>query len=107
MAVLPKNQETIGLLDRWLSPDERYTMTEIMLGDFREPAADATAPEEAVEPDDRSARRRERRETEREARRQTSAETRETSAWFIIGTSVLFELGLLTLGAWIFARRDF
>jgi len=108
MAVLPKNQETIGLLDRWLAPDDEYTMTEIMLGDFREPSGGDSSPEASeVEEDDRAARRRDRRETARAATRRTSAEARETSAWFIIGTSLLFEAGLLALGAWIFARRDF
>ena len=64
MAVLPKNQQTIGLLDRWLAPDTRYPMTEIMLGEYREEEPSAPPPpiEETEEPtgeESREARREE------------------------------------------------
>ena len=112
MAVLPKNQQTIGLLDRWLAPDSRYTMTEIMLGEYREEEPSAPQPpiEETEEPtgeESREARREERRETQRESTRRELGEDRETSAWFIIGSSLAFEAAILALAAFIFARRDF
>ena len=112
MAVLPKNQQTIGLLDRWLAPDSRYTMTEIMLGEYREDEPGAPPPpiEETEEPtgeESREARREERRETQRESTRRELGEDRETSAWFIIGSSLAFEAAILALAAFIFARRDF
>lgn len=112
MAVLPKNQQTIGLLDRWLAPDSRYTMTEIMLGEYREEEPSAPPPpiEETEEPtgeQSREARREERRETQRESTRRELGEDRETSAWFIIGSSLAFEAAILALAAFIFARRDF
>ena len=112
MAVLPKNQQTIGLLDRWLAPDSRYTMTEIMLGEYREEEPSAPPPpiEETEEPtgeESREARREERRETQRESTRRELGEDRETSAWFIIGSSLAFEAAILALAAFIFARRDF
>ena len=112
MAVLPKNQQTIGLLDRWLAPDSRYTMTEIMLGEYREdePSTPPPAIEDGDEPSEeesRAARREERRATQRESARRALGEDRETSAWFIIGTSLAFEAFVLGLAALIFARRDF
>ena len=112
MAVLPKNQQTIGLLDRWLAPDSRYTMTEIMLGEYREdePGAPPPPSDEAEEPtgeESREARREERRATQRESARRELGENRETSAWFIIGSSLAFEAAILALAAFIFARRDF
>lgn len=113
MTVLPKNQQTIGLLDRWLAPDSRYTMTEIMLGEYREegePAPPPSPEEEFVEPTEEQARedrRRDRREAAREGSRRLSEDERETSAWFIIGSSLAFEAVILGLAAFIFARRDF
>ncbi len=112
MAVLPKNQQTIGLLDRWLAPDSRYTMTEIMLGEYREDEPSTPPPaiedgDELSEEESRAARREERRATQRESARRALGEDRETSAWFIIGTSLAFEAFVLGLAALIFARRDF
>jgi ABC-type transport system involved in multi-copper enzyme maturation permease subunit len=110
MAVLPKNQQTIGLLDRWLAPDSRYTMTEIMLGEYREEEASESPPaelEEAGDGDDREARRAERRADRRESARRELGEDRETSPWFIVGSSLAFEAVILGLAAFIFARRDF
>jgi len=114
MAVLPKNQETIGLLDRWLAPDARYTFTELMLGDYREDPKPAEPPaaegDEAAEPSpdsDRERRRAERRDVDREATRRVESDLRSTSALFIVGTSLAFEAVILALAAWIFARRDF
>jgi hypothetical protein len=34
-------------------------------------------------------------------------ELRSRSLWYVIGTSLLFELVLLSVAAWIFCRRDF
>lgn len=113
MAVLPKNQQTIALLDRWLAPDSRYTMTEIMLGEYREEGDSAPPPSpeqelsEPTEEQSREDRRRDRREAEREGMRRLSEDERSTSAWFIIGTSLAFEAAILGLAALIFARRDF
>lgn len=122
MAILPKNQATIALLDRWLLPDSRYTMTEIMLGEYREVPEEGvsnaeTSPSAAERPgegEDASsaaespeAGREERRAMRREAARRDLADKRETSEWYIIGSSLAFEAFLLGLAAWIFARRDF
>lgn len=89
MAILPKNQETIALIERWIQPDQQYTMTEVMLGDFRQ----EQPPEE--------------RDADAEGARRVDAERRETSAAWIIGSSLAFELVILGLACWIFVRRDF
>ncbi|MGA1045468.1 MAG: hypothetical protein ACO3ZY_09730, partial [Phycisphaerales bacterium] len=57
--------------------------------------------------DDREARRAERRADRRESARRELGEERETSAWFIVGSSLAFEAVILGLAAFIFARRDF
>lgn len=85
--VLPKTQETIGLLGRGLiSADEAQRFG---------PRPAAAEEDEEVEVDDpRLAQR-------------IEGEMRERSLWWIIGTSLLFEAAVLGFGAWRFCRRDF
>ena len=90
MAVLPKNQETIGLLDRWLSPDARYSMSEVMLGEYRDESSGAA-----------------REDSEAESARRLEQAVRATSPWWIIGSSLAFEAVLLGVACVVFVRRDF
>lgn len=126
LAVLPKNQETIGLLDRWIRADTPYTLAEIFGGQVPqdEPAPAEPAPRESEEQpesaelpldeagggdDDES--RRERFERQQEVQRQAAERVQEDldarSPWFIIGTSLGFEAVLLLAAGWIFVRRDY
>lgn len=89
MAILPKNQQTIALIERWIESGQQYTMTEVMLGDYRE--------EERPES----------RDADTEAKLRRDAAERETSAAWIIGSSLAFELAILGIACVIFVRRDF
>ena len=111
MYFLPKNQETIDLLDRWLTLENEYTFADILVGNVPSGSGDAPAPRSRRRGPDRN----DQTEDERQERREMEAETfdelqedyRSRSAWQIIGTSLLFELCLLAISCWIFVRRDF
>ncbi len=87
--LLPKTQETTGLLDRWLISKEDKAL-------FGGPPEDKPRDEFATfgRPD---------REV---ALRLEEAVRGRTTTW-IIGTSLLFQGFILAISAWIFSRRDF
>jgi hypothetical protein len=87
--LLPKTQETTGLLDRWLISEEDKS-------NFTQPRDESPSDEFALfgRPDLEVARRFE------EA-------VRGRSTTWIIGTSLLFQGFILAISAWIFSRRDF
>ncbi len=122
MAVLPKNQETIALLDRWLIRDANMTMQDIVLGSMNlppeeEPNETPEQPDPGAEPEasaeqpettaDRRGRHEEMTRTQIEAAKREEKERREKPAAFIIGTSLGFEIVILAVACFIFARRDF
>ncbi|HRP63614.1 MAG TPA: ABC transporter permease [Phycisphaerales bacterium] len=77
--LLPKTTETIGLVDRKLvNMDEIRHMTD-------------ETPQSDME----------------RAQMEFVEEVRDRSPWWIIGTSLLFEVFVLVLAGWIFSRRDF
>jgi len=78
--VLPKTGETIGLLERWL----------VRL---------AHLPEQPP--------RGERERAIFESQQEIVQALQQRSPWWIVGTSLGFELVVLTLAAWVFCRRDF
>ncbi|MEO1278328.1 MAG: ABC transporter permease subunit [Planctomycetota bacterium] len=80
--VLPKTQETIGLLERWTVDQEELRSLAGM-------------------PDDEEDR------AEREAQDATADAIGNRPLWWILGTSFLFEALVLGLAALIFKRRDF
>lgn len=91
--VVPKTRETINLLDRVLFRDkELQDMAQ------QQQAATATAPEFPR-------RRGGSRVMQRQEEQMLAA--RERPVWWIIGTSLLFEIACLALAAWIFCTRDF
>lgn len=81
--VLPKTAETIALLERWLI-DAAGIDEETLANQEQQnqPFSD-------------------------ESLREVADELRERSVWWIVGTSVLFQIGVLGLAGWIFVRRDF
>lgn len=96
--VLPKTQETIGLLERHLLTDadrrllnrqENYKAT----GNVEPPPDDDS--------DDANLRR------TQIAAAEADKAFRERPVWWIVGTSLGFEAVILGISCWIFARRDF
>lgn len=87
---LPKTQETISLLDRWLlSPEDSALFSP---GSDRPPADDGDTDFGHEDP---------------EFARRVEGEVRaRTTAW-ILGTSLVFEAVVLAIAGWIFCRRDF
>jgi len=89
--VLPKTNETINLLRRWL----------IDLADLPD------LNEQAAEVDAQDSERRGRGGPDPEASMRAAEELDSRSPWWIIGTSLGFEAVVLLLAGWVFARRDF
>lgn len=83
--VLPKTAETVGLLERWL----------IDMAELPETSSNSSQNTNGPSIDDP------------EVQRQFADEIRSRSVWWILGTSVVFELVILSLAAWVFMRRDF
>lgn len=80
--LLPKTTDTVNLLQRYIKVqgDEEFSLVQL-IGIM---AGDGPEPDEEVE-----------------------AAMKRHSPAFIIGSSLAFELVILSLGAWIFVRRDF
>jgi ABC-type transport system involved in multi-copper enzyme maturation permease subunit len=87
---LPKTGATKRLLTRALEGDAPVTFTDLMTGNF-----------------DSSSRRNSTPDVERETTLRIEAEERSVPAWWILGTSVAFELVILTFAAFVFIRRDY
>jgi hypothetical protein len=86
---VPKTRETTNLLDRVLFSDKDLQAATRSADSSANPEADFRV---------RSTRRRERAFLD---------PTRGRSAWWVVGTSLLFEAFVLSLAAWIFCRRDY
>lgn len=91
--VLPKTSETIGLLDRHLLSQEDLKL-------FQDQRS------EPVEEDLDAPPRRRGRNMERGAER-AEAVIRARSVWWVAGTSVVFEVVMLSIACIVFVRRDF
>jgi len=88
-SLLPKTQETTGLLDRWLvSKEDKALFGQPREDEPREEFARFGRPDREV------------------ALRLEEAVRGRTTAW-VIGTSLLFQGFVLAISAWIFSRRDF
>ncbi len=97
---LPKIAATKGLLTRALEGDSSVTFTDILTGDF-----DSTGQQNSRA--DSFSQGNSRASNEREKRLRIEAEERSVSAWWILGTSVAFELVILIFAAIVFIRRDY
>ena len=89
MTVLPKTGETIQLLERWT----------IDLAELPQNENDTTRPLVNDEGDFRP--------DEQRLAEDIQQAKRDRSVWWILGTSVIFELVLVLIGGWLFWRRDF
>lgn len=94
--VLPKTAETIGLLDRWLLPDEEMAAAR----------ARAEAAERADDDGDEQTDAEEAREQGMDPEA-VAAELRSRPVWWVVGTSLAFEAFVLLIAGWRFVRRDY
>lgn len=92
-AVLPKTEQTINLLDRWLREDTDVNIMDIFSGNIRQNPQGEYVPRES--------------DREREVFVQTQEEYEAKSAWYIIGSSLAFEAVVLAIACVIFVRRDY
>ncbi|MHC4102810.1 MAG: ABC transporter permease [Planctomycetota bacterium] len=90
MTVLPKNAQTVALLSRWLKDPEGFSITGMMRGDM---TGRGTGMMES--------------QTDVEMTRRLEKELESISSWYIIGTSLGFEVVVLFGACLIFVRRDF
>lgn len=107
-APLPKTSETTGLLDRYLiTQDDLGLLRKFDERDQNAEDEDVDLPSNndprSLTPEQRRARRNEHRTTE------AAVEDvfRSRSLWWILGTSIAFEVGVMGIACWIFARKDF
>ena len=91
--VLPKTSETIGLLDRYLSREGDINLMELLSGNVQR---DASGGYRTVGGDEDS-----------RMMRRVRAEYDSRSHWYVIGTSLIFEMVVLCGACWIFVRRDY
>jgi len=94
LAVLPKNKETLGLLDRWLAKEDELTFIDLMFSLGNNKRGPAAAQDK-------------RRDREFQKLKRMEESYQERTPWFIIGTSLAFEAVVLGLACFIFVRRDF
>jgi hypothetical protein len=108
LAISPKNSQTIGLLDRWLSDPDGFDIGAIMNGDMRAFEGEYAYEEgslevEEIEEFDRTTRGARDRETMRRMRKEYESH----SLWYVVGTSLLFEGFILGIASIYFCRKDF
>jgi len=90
MTIMPKNAQTVALLSRWLKDPEGFSIVGMMRGDMTGFGTGALE-----------------NQTEVEMTRRLERELESISPWYIIGTSLGFELVVLAGACLIFVRRDF
>jgi ABC-type transport system involved in multi-copper enzyme maturation permease subunit len=116
--LMPKTRETINLMDRYLFSDESLRrMVQAQEASDTEPGQEEL-PEEnsaaiagtmpATVPASMTAEQQRVNQAEGlDMFVQMMDPTRDRSAWWVVGTSILFEALVLSLAAWIFVRRDY
>ncbi len=112
LVVLPKNQQTIGLLDRWIRAGTNTTLDQIFepqtvggKGKQFDPEDIDSTVENAPEDFDSNFERQQQLQIEAGKKQREKYDAQ--SPWFIIGTSLGFEAVLILLAGWIFTRRDY
>jgi hypothetical protein len=92
-AIFPKTGETVGLLDRWLKRDTDVNMLDILAGNVTRDASGAFVTVD--------------RSRERETQRRMEESYVSRPVWYVVGTSLIFEVVVLSAACVIFVRRDF
>ena len=90
MTVLPKNAQTVALLSRWLKDPDGFSISGMMRGEMTGRGTGVMD-----------------NQTDVELTRRLEDELESISPWYIIGTSLGFELVVLSGACLIFVRRDF
>jgi hypothetical protein len=90
--VTPKTTDTLGLLDRYIFPTEQEASYAA--------GVDPDRSNNQLDPDDPRA------DTMAGARK-TVEDLRSRSPWWIVGTSLAFEVVIVGWAMWIFCRRDY
>ncbi|MHC4428483.1 MAG: hypothetical protein ACYS0D_07740 [Planctomycetota bacterium] len=90
---LPKTSETVNLLDRYLRRDTDVNIMDIFTG--------------SVVPDEDGGFSTRDTSTDRELQRRLTEELYSRSLWYVLGTSLLFEVVVLAGACTVFVRRDF
>lgn len=96
--ILPKTQETTGLVSRWLKDKDGYSILAMLRGDMTMGSRNTSRGTGSGFGN---------RRQEAEVSRRVEAALDARSPWMIIGTSVAFEIALLLFAAWVFCRRDY
>ncbi len=119
VAVIPKTNETIDLLDRKIFDDaDRLEFRQQMTGQGgafadpgpqrRRPANPTTSP---ATPEDTAATQaadhEQQRQVQQDVQEATERAARSRSVPWILGTSIGFEVVVLAVAAWVFCRRDY
>jgi len=91
--VLPKTGETVGLVERWLKRDTDVALMDIFEGNIAVNEEGEYVPAQSS--------------TQRKIQMRLQDEYYSRSLWYVIGTSVVFEVVMLTIACFIFIRRDF
>ena len=121
LTILPKTKATIGLVSKWLADESGYDMRAIFNGDYREIQEDQQMQDlndEEMVFDYETGEKRKLSEEEKErkmihngtwkkASKSTDEKMKERPLWWVLGTSILFEIAVLLFAGWRFSRRDF
>ncbi|MDQ7014118.1 MAG: ABC transporter permease [Planctomycetota bacterium] len=92
---LPKTQETVALLERWtISKADLQELSEKFKDEDEEPGPTLEETGGNIDID------------QDEVSRRMQEKIRERPAWWVIGTSLLYELFIVGIAAFIFKRRD-
>ena len=89
----PKTGETIALLDRWLKRDTDVPLMEVFRGNIDMNEKGEFVPKQT--------------DKQSESAERLLAFYEQRSVWYVLGTSLAFELIVLSLACFIFVRRDF
>jgi ABC-type transport system involved in multi-copper enzyme maturation permease subunit len=91
--VLPKTGETIALLDRWLKEDTDVDIMDLLSGNVSVDTGGEVSQTRVTQ--------------DREVAQRIVDEMESRSLWYVIGTSVVFEMIVLGLACVVFVRRDY
>ncbi len=113
---LPKTQATAALLQRFIKYDTAQSLGDLFADMQRKSVerelsqmdqADEDAEPNANDPAARRRRRLEEQRGEIDVANRLAEDEHGRSVWWVIGTSIGFEVVVLLFAAWIFSRRDF
>jgi len=96
--VLPKTGQTVDLIQRWLEADSELGIMDLLSGDFGRAEDEGRGVQAGFFGD---------RAIQIETGRRIQEYEDARSAWFIIGSSLAFEVALIAFACLLFTRQDF